>query len=140
MISRKQVKFIKSLKIKKFRGIERSFLVEGFKNVSELIQSDFTIRMIVGTEQFFQQLGSEHKSESNQTIMVTREELESLGTFQTNEDGLAVAEMKDWSQEMVNWDDHIFLMDGLSDPGNMGTIIRTLDWFGYNQLICSPGS
>ena len=45
--------------------------------------------------------------------------------------------MKDFTHEEIRFDDHVFVLDGVGDPGNVGTIIRTLDWFGFDQIILS---
>ena len=134
MLSKKDQKFIKSLKVKKYRTRERCFLVEGTKNVLELLNSDFEIELIVGTMSFFEDNPPE--------IGVRTEEVKSdlltqLSSFKTNEDVVAVAKQKEWSLNKLKLSDHVFVLDGVSDPGNMGTIIRTLDWFGFNQMVFS---
>ncbi|WP_370089695.1 TrmH family RNA methyltransferase [Ekhidna sp.] len=135
MLSRKEQKFIKSLKVKKYRTREKCFLVEGAKNVQELISSDFEVEMILGTEEYFSQ---NLKTGRYRNEIVSPDLLSQLGTFKTNEDVMAVAKMKDQKANALDFEDHIFVLDGVSDPGNLGTIIRTLDWFGFKQLICSP--
>ncbi|MEP0986461.1 RNA methyltransferase [Ekhidna sp.] len=137
MLSRKEQKYIKSLKVKKYRTREERFLVEGAKNVQELINSDYEIEMIVGTEQFFAQ---NLKTGNHRNEIVDEDILTQLSTFKTNEDAIAVAIMKSWSKEEIDFTDHLFVLDGVGDPGNVGTIIRTLDWFGFSQLICSEDS
>lgn len=134
MLSRKEQKFIKSLKVKKYRMREKCFLIEGTKNVQELLNSDFEIEMVIGTEQFFSR---NLKSGNHRNEIVMPDLMGQLGTFKTNEDVLAVARMKDFNLKTLSFDDHLFVLDGVGDPGNMGTIIRTLDWFGFDQLVCS---
>lgn len=134
MLSRKDQKFIKSLKVKKYRTREECFLIEGAKNVQELLQSDFEIEMVVGTEEFF---SLNLKSGKYRNEIVKADLLGQLGTFKINEDVIAIARMKWWTLKDIQFNDHLFVLDGVGDPGNMGTIIRTLDWFGFNQLICS---
>nr|WP_179213467.1 RNA methyltransferase [Ekhidna lutea] len=110
--------------------------MEGAKNVQELINSDYKIEFLVGSESFISQ---NLKSGSHRNEIVKPDLLEQLGTFKTNEDAIAVARMKEWNGHQINFDDHIFLLDGVGDPGNVGTIIRTLDWFGFDQVVCSEG-
>jgi len=134
MLSRKDQKFIKSLKVKKYRTSEKCFLVEGAKNVQELLDSDFQIEMVIGTEEFFAKkirVGSLRKE------VIKADLLSQLSTFKTNHDGLAVAKMKDFTNEPADTSYHLFALDGVGDPGNLGTIIRTLDWFGFSQIVCS---
>lgn len=135
MLSRKDQKFIKSLKVKKYRTREECFLVEGTKNVQELLDSSFKVEMVVGTEEYFSR---NLKSGNHRNEVVNADLLTQLGTFKTNEDCIAIAKMKSWSLKEIDFTDHIFVLDGVSDPGNVGTIIRTLDWFGFKQLILSP--
>ncbi|WP_420318217.1 TrmH family RNA methyltransferase [Ekhidna sp.] len=134
MLSRKEQKLIKSLKVKKYRVREKRFLVEGAKNVLELLQSDFEIDLIVGTEDYF---SLNLKTGNHRNEVVKPDLLAQLGTFKTNEDVLAVAKTKSTSLEEIVFNDHLFVLDDVKDPGNVGTIIRTLDWFGFSQLICS---
>lgn len=135
MLSRKDQKFIKSLKVKKYRTREGCFLVEGAKNVQELLKSSYKIEMVIGTEQFF---SLNLKSTSHRNEIVDTDLLSQLGTFKTNEDCIAIARMKSWTLEDLKFHDHIFVLDGVGDPGNLGTIIRTLDWFGFKQVVLSP--
>ncbi len=134
MLSKKDQKFIKSLKVKKYRTREECFLVEGAKNVLELIASDFETTLIVGTESFF----SKYQIPGNIRVEEVKSNvLESLGTFKTNQDVIGIAKVKYWKLTSLNKNDHVFVLDGVGDPGNVGTIIRTLDWFGFDQLVCS---
>ena len=136
MLSKKDQKFIKLLKVKKYRTREKCFLVEGAKNVQELLNSDFEIEMVIGTEHFF----SLNLTTNNcRHELVKADLLSQLGTFKANEDGIAITRMKNWELSDIKFNDHVFVLDGVSDPGNVGTIIRTLDWFGFEQLVLSPG-
>lgn len=137
MLSRKDQKYIKSLKVKKYRMREKCFLVEGAKNVQELLKSHFKVEMVVGTENYF---AMNLKSGNHRNEIVLADTLSQLGTFKTNEDCIAIAKMESWSLNDVKFDQHIFVLDGVGDPGNVGTIIRTLDWFGFDQIILSSDS
>lgn len=114
---------------------EKRFLIEGAKNVREVLNSDYQVELVIGTEDFlFGELNKgQHRSE-----LVSPDLLSELGTFQTNDSALAVAQMKESSIDQLDFSVTTFLLDGVSDPGNMGTIIRTLDWFGFDQLVCTP--
>lgn len=133
MLSKKEQKLIKSLKVKKYRMREKCFLVEGAKNVAALLTSDFDVQVVMGTATYFEQ----NTMDSIRCEIVKPDLLTQLGTFKTNEDVLAVARMKKQEDHVFQKDDFLFVLDGVSDPGNMGTIIRTLDWFGFKQLVCS---
>lgn len=136
MLSKNEQKYIKSLKIKKYRTREKRFLIEGAKNVLELINSDFGVEMLIGSEDFVNEnLG---KIKNFRTEIVKKDVLTQLSTFKTNESVLAIGKMKEFMAPKVPMNDHLFVLDGVGDPGNMGTIIRTLDWFGFSELVCSP--
>lgn len=138
MVSKNLLKFIKSLKIKKFRDQERLFLVEGRKNILELLRSDFEVVHILATSEFRHNLPMGDKN--LQIHDATPKILADAGSFSTNDSGLAVVKMRETNLNELSFDDHIIVLDGASDPGNLGTIIRTLDWFGFDQLVCSVGS
>ncbi len=141
MVSKNQLKFIKSLKIKKYRQQESCFLVEGRKNVEELLRSTFEIEMVLVTEQFLNnhpQMLAEIPA--SKVILSKQKDLEEAGTFQTNQECLAVVKMQKHNISSLDYSDKIVVLDGVGDPGNLGTIIRTLDWFGFRQIVCSLDS
>ncbi len=138
MISINKSKFIKSLKIKKYRGIERCFLVEGRKNVKEVLQSTFKVQSVIGTRAYLDREPEELTSYQGELLEASEAFLVEAGTFQSNQDCIAVVEMPAETLISPHPDQHLFLLDGISDPGNLGTIIRTLDWFGFTQVACSP--
>jgi TrmH family RNA methyltransferase len=123
MISKAQLKFIKSLQIKKYRKQEQCFLVEGAKSVQELVNSDFEVRLIAGTSDFL----SNGKWNGIDTIEVSEKELGAV----------AVARMKDNDPLAVNSGEFAIMLDDIRDPGNLGTIIRTADWYGITKIIAS---
>ncbi|WP_258098346.1 TrmH family RNA methyltransferase [Marinoscillum pacificum] len=136
MVSKKQSKFIKSLKIKKYRSKEMCFFVEGRKNTVEGIASGLSLKYLLATSEFLKDNESELQFVESQVIECSPSDLKELGTFTTNNDCLAVFEIPEVSRE-IDFSDHVIVLDGVSDPGNLGTIIRTLDWYGINQLVCS---
>ena len=139
MLSKTEQKVIKSLKVKKYRTREKKFLVEGEKNVLELLHSDFETILIVSSKMFFSKYQNDIKNIKNEIVTPTI--LEQLGTFKTNSDVIAVAKMKPIKALSQNhYKDILFVADRINDPGNFGTIIRTLDWFGFKELICSEDS
>ncbi|MCZ6901068.1 MAG: RNA methyltransferase [Bacteroidetes bacterium] len=133
MISKNELKYIKSLKLKKYRAREKKFLVEGIKNVSELVKSDFELDNIFCTREYTHLISQPHQ-------IVSKDQLKSVSSLKTNESCLAVAKIKSFQNETVNFSDHVIVLDHVGDPGNLGTIIRSLDWFGFSQIICSTDS
>lgn len=132
-ISQRQKKLIKSLQLKKNRKEEQCFVVEGAKSVLELLASDFEIILIAATADFLDQ----HPVQKGEVVVVKEAELEGLGEFQTNNAALAVARMKPNAPLAVAANEFALVLDDIRDPGNLGTIIRTADWFGIHKVIAS---
>ena len=134
MLSKAKIKFIKSLQIKKYRKQEQSFIVEGAKSVRELLNSDFEVVTLVGTTGFLSTVKPKNHIE---IIEASEKEMDGLGEFQSNDAALAVARTKPNEYFSVNPDEFALLLDDIRDPGNLGTIIRTADWFGVTKIIAS---
>lgn len=133
MISKQQSKFVKSLKLKKYRKNASSFLIEGAKNVQEVLMADYEVHHLFVTKKFLDEYPQFSEMDYN---LCTEKELISLGTFQSNEYALAVAGMKDQALDMSKVQFAIAL-DDVSDPGNLGTIIRIADWYGIKTILAS---
>ena len=129
--TKSDIKFVKSLKLKKNRVKENKFIVEGLKNVQELLKSKYDVLELYCTEthaNLFNNYGCK---------LIFPKELANMGTFNTNNACLAVAQcLKVESDQFLN-ERQTIILDGIGDPGNLGTIIRAVDWFGFNHLICS---
>src|SRR4051812_41031472 len=121
MISKANIKFIKSLQIKKYRKQEQRFIVEGAKSVQELLNSDFEITLLLATSDFLAKLTE--RQTSAEIIEVSAKELEGLGEFQTNDSALAVAKMKSNKKISIGANEFALVLDDIRDPGNLGTII-----------------
>lgn len=134
MLSKAKIKFVKSLQIKKYRKQEQCFVVEGAKSVQELLKSDFEIVSVFGTGEF---LASHTFGNVDEVVEVREKELEEMGDFQSNGAALAVARMKENHNLMVGRDEFAIALDDIRDPGNLGTIIRTADWYGISKIIAS---
>jgi TrmH family RNA methyltransferase len=138
MLSKNQLKFIRSLHQAKYRRQHGLFLAEGPKVVGELLQSGFRVRTICATTTWIGQ--ANQKFPNNPEILsVTQKELERISTLQSPQEVVALVEMKEATAMQLPADDELVLvLDGIRDPGNLGTIIRTADWFGIPAVICSP--
>lgn len=136
MISKSKLKFIKSLQVKKYRKQEQSFVVEGAKSVSELLASDFVVTWLAASEKFLVQNEKLIHSRNTEAVSASENELEQLGSFQTNDAAIAVARMKPNAMPNLK-EEYCLVLDDLRDPGNVGTIIRTADWYGIKNIIAS---
>jgi TrmH family RNA methyltransferase len=134
MLSKAKIKFVKSLQIKKYRKQEQCFVIEGVKSVRELLASDFEVVLLLVTSEF---RSNNRLPTSAEIIEVTEEDLASIGEFQSNDSVLAVARMQPLSQLDLEPNEFALVLDDIRDPGNLGTIIRTADWFGISKIIAS---
>lgn len=138
MLSKNTVKFIKSLHQKKYRSESRKFFVEGEKSVLEVLNSDFSVDLVLVTEEFQQKHSKIIKSFQGELIQVTQNQLEQVGQYQSNDSALAVVSMKENFYFEPAKEELILALDDIRDPGNLGTIIRVADWYGIKKLVFSP--
>ncbi|MDR5589557.1 RNA methyltransferase [Christiangramia sp. SM2212] len=128
MLSKSQIKLIKSLSQKKFRNKHGLFVVEGIKGVNEFLNSDFELVSLFSTKD-----DSQLKAESYQTV--TENELKKISFLTSAQKFLGVFKIP--KSERFEISGLTLALDGIRDPGNLGTIIRLCDWFGIKSLICS---
>lgn len=138
MLSKNTLKFIKSLHQKKFRKQEQAFFVEGSKNVTELLRSNFEITHLLITPKFGSAYMDLIKQYSGDLIEVSEQLLESLGAFKSNTSALAVAKSRQEVPFSVQSGELVLALDDVRDPGNLGTIIRIADWYGISKIVLSP--
>lgn len=133
MISKNKIKYIRSLELKKNRNKEGKFVAEGFKVVDDLLALQ-PADLIVATQEW---LHGKHLAAQTEVIEVTEEELKKVSFLQHPQQVLAVfgqATSRDYS---INTNELSLALDGVQDPGNLGTIIRIADWFGITHIYCS---
>ena len=136
MLTNRQIKLINSLHSKKGRIDNQLFLVEGEKAVLELVQSTIQVEFVV-TSDFF---ASKYSTLFLHTELYIEEEssLQKLSTLVTNSFGVAVVSMQQFNFELEFQNQITVVLDGIRDPGNLGTIIRICDWYGIKQIVLSP--
>ena len=141
MISKNVIKSITALHYKKYRKEENLFIAEGEKVVSDLLTSGWYIKSIYGTDSFFRKIDGKIKIPKRVTIeLVSEEELKKISGMTTPHQVLAVVEIPENNND-IDFDKGLKLvLDGISDPGNLGTIIRIADWFGIKEIICSENT
>ncbi|MDO6819998.1 MULTISPECIES: RNA methyltransferase [Zobellia] len=129
MVSKNQVKLVKSLHQKKYRNRHNLFVVEGIKVVQELVHSSFKVNALFSTDVHID-LGTEDVIE-----VVSEADLKKMSALTTPNKILGVFEIPE--TQRPNFDDWVVVLDDIRDPGNLGTIIRLCDWFGIEHLVCS---
>tara|TARA_B100001540_G_C15780267_1_gene630688 strand:+ start:110 stop:838 length:729 start_codon:yes stop_codon:yes gene_type:complete len=128
MLSSNQRKLISQLDKKKYRLEKNLFVAEGKKVVYELINSDWPFKNLFSTEEDF------HPD----VELLTSSEMKKITKFKTPSQALGVFVLPE-PQKILS-EPITIGVDGISDPGNLGTIVRLCDWFGISELICSKNT
>jgi RNA methyltransferase, TrmH family len=137
MLSKSNVSFINSLKIKKYRENHQQFIAEGSKLVLDLLQSSYNVKEI-----FALQTWIEEKSlilPGDITVhVIGAGEMSRITSLSTPSPVLAVVAIPENKADLLKIGEKLILvLDDIRDPGNLGTILRIADWFGIKTVICS---
>ena len=119
-LTKSQIKWVRSLQQKKFRDAEGVFVAEGEKCVNDL-KGAFDLVLLISREN------------------ATQTEIEQMSSLRTPQGVIGVfKKRKDMGNGLLDMGDGLWVaLDGVQDPGNLGTIIRTCDWFGVHHIVCS---
>ncbi len=141
MLSKGKAKYILSLKDKKVRGKEGLFVVEGEKNILELVRSDFKIKEFYITHALYDKYQKDFDAKSVRIEMIETGEVKTISALETNAVGIALAYQKIHPKVVkvgaLQNDEIALMLDDIRDSGNLGTIIRIADWYGVGKIICS---
>ena len=138
-ISKSQIKLVRSLQMKKFRDETGLFVAEGEKCVEEL-RKGFEV------EYYIQTAGADRPATPDRTqtglrpdrvLLATPKEIEQMSGLRTPQGVIGVFKKRPIEDWRLKIEDIILVLDGVQDPGNLGTIIRTCDWFGVHEIVCS---
>lgn len=132
MVTKNTVKHIASLKQQKFRREFGLFVVEGRKTVEELLLSDIEVDALFATQTFLDNC----ETPFPQAETVSEVQMQQMSGFDTPPGLLAVAKIPE-KQHLSESAGFILALDGIANPGNMGTLIRTAEWFGIRDIVCS---
>ena len=117
----------------KYRQKYGQFMVEGRKNVLEVFHSDWKIVRILATLQGIEGLSLPFAPE-----IVSKQDYARISQMDTPPGLCAIVEMREWEAFQIDFGQSVVLaLDGISDPGNLGTMLRTADWFGFRQVLLS---
>lgn len=128
MVSKHQLKVIKSLAQKKYRVQYGLFTVEGVKGISEFLNSSFLLDHVYTTASIFD-------APDDKLSLISTSDLKRISQLKTP--NMAVAVFRIPEPKPVDKTKLIVALDAIRDPGNLGTIIRLCDWFGITDLVCS---
>ena len=135
MISKSKIKLIKSLKYKKTREELNLFLVEGLKGIVEVNKSKYDIKFTVISKKIFN--GQKNNLPKENVFILNENEIKELSSLNNNIVGFSVVKspINDFSISQLG--EITIALDSISDPGNLGAIIRNADWFGVKNILCS---
>jgi len=142
MISKNKLQYYSSLLIKKHRKEENKFIVEGKKSVFEGLTSNHTCEIIFVTKKFIdenQEVVKRLEDTKQQVAILKQKEFEKLSDSETPQ-GIAAVFVKPklkFSLDLFSDEKIIVMLDSISDPGNLGTILRNCDWFGVKNIFLS---
>ncbi len=139
MLSKNQIKNITSLHSKKERDAEKLFIVEGEKMTKELLTSDFEIEMLFAFQGWIDDNIEALETRGVEFQAIIEEDLKKISLLSTPNKVLVLVKQKNAEPDQSLFSTGLSLyLDGIRDPGNLGTIIRLAHWFGISQIICSP--
>ena len=130
MITKNQIKLIKSLRLKKNRIQSGFFVVEGEKIVDELLKSDLESVNIFSISEKYKNLKN--------YISINSTQLKQISNLKSPNKVLGIFKIP--ANREIDFNANIVALEEINDPGNLGTIIRLCDWFGIKYIICSQNS
>lgn len=137
MISKQKIEWIRSLSQKKVREKAGCFVAEGEKLVVDLLKSSLLPIEVFCTKEGVESL--HHANHNLEQQVITTREMERISAFKNPSSVLALFKIP--AIQQINWltfNNIALVLDGIQDPGNLGTMVRTADWFGITDIICSP--
>ncbi|MCK4922916.1 MAG: RNA methyltransferase [Bacteroidales bacterium] len=141
-LSQSQLKYFRSLQQKKYRTQHKAFIVEGEKMVKEISRDEKTyleVIRILAVKDFFEE--NTDILTKHDCLIASSKDIEKISS--QSSPGRVVMEVKipDYLLDQSELGEELNIyFESIRDPGNLGTIIRTADWFGFNKIICSPDS
>lgn len=146
MLTKSKLTYIKNLLQKKNRETEGRFIIEGWKSIEEAIHSGAEIETILYDEQRFEnyQVINSLKRFANEVLVAKAKEIEAISDTVASQGIVAVlhkfAGNTKLQSVIKNQSALVVILDGINDPGNLGTIIRTCDWFGVDAVVIGNNS
>ena len=137
MLSKNKIKFVHSLEKKKYRNESACFLAEGNKLVADILPA-FECELLLAQPSW---LATQGDIRAKELIVVDEEDIRKASLLKNPQEVIAVFRQPEYVPDTEAMSHKLNLvLDGVQDPGNLGTIIRIADWFGIADIICSPDS
>ncbi len=132
-MTKNEIKQVKQLQQKKYRQQQGLFVVEGWKSIQDYLQTGMKPEKIFAVETATVLSGA-----NDQVSFISQKVLQQISGLKHPKDALAI--FKQPVYKHLPQSGLILVLDNLQDPGNLGTIIRTADWFGIQNIVCSMGT
>lgn len=141
MLGRNKIKYLASLRYKKFRVMHQQFLMEGDKIVKDLLLNpQVVINQVIATGSWIDINMPLLTKPATEVVEATESDMERITTLETPPPAIALLTMKPPQYNEHEVANSLSLaLDNIQDPGNLGTIVRTADWFGIRNIFCSAG-
>ena len=140
MLSKHQIRLFKSLNNKKYRNLEKKFIIEGYRLIQEAFHAKTEFDGVWYTKEYYQKntgFITKLKYSKIKCQMTSSKSLSQICDSQNNQGIIALHSLPNQSEYKIS-NSPVLLLDNISDPGNMGSILRTAEWFGIKNIICSP--
>jgi TrmH family RNA methyltransferase len=140
VLSKAKIKLIRSLEHRKYRNEQGLFVVEGDKTVREMLASPLSVVCLLADAAWIEQLPVVLQTKASETVPVTAQELAQVSFLKTAHRAMALVRIPEYTPDLDEIVSCLSLyLDGVQDPGNLGTIIRIADWFGIRHVLCGAG-
>ena len=134
MLSKAKVKYIRSLELKKYRNEENAFVAEGNKLVADMMNA-FECELLIAKSSW---MATQGDIPAKELLVAEDDDIRKASFLKNPQDVLAIFKRPAWELDEVHPETSLILaLDGIQDPGNLGTIIRLADWFGVEHIVCS---
>jgi len=146
-LSNNERKYLQKLRQKKYRQQHRQILIEGIRLCEEALTSDWRLKQLYITEDFPAHSDADRLLglAGEKHLIPTEIEESEMQQITDTKRSQGIALLADLPEERAfepdpEWHPHVLLLDGISDPGNLGTLLRSADWFGVRDCLLGPGS
>lgn len=134
MLSKSKIKYIQSLERKKIRKEEGIFVAEGNKLVADML-GHFECVMLIAKSSW---LATQGDIKANELIIAEDDDIKKASFLKTPQDVIALFKLPTYEANNIDTQKELVIaLDGIQDPGNLGTIVRLADWFGIEHIVCS---
>ncbi len=136
MLTKAHIKLVKDLQQKKYREEQQQFTAEGVKIIKDFLASDLVCTHLFANEDWFR-VNKTSVPMSVTLVQVTDDDLKRMTKLTTPNKVIGVFQIPTQPAKLAK-QNITLVLDGINDPGNLGTIIRIADWYGITNIVCSP--